>query len=357
MKKKQKSHTLKIFFLLLIIILIVLRLLLPHFLLKYAINRINQIPEYHVTIADLDVNLWRGSYTLKTINLKKITNSLPVPFFSAATVDLSVQWAALFQGKIVAKIAAVKPVLNFVIDPQGKNEQLSINAQWEDAVKALFPLNFNRVEATQGEVNFRSYTAKPPFKLTLQDINFKIDNLHDSTNTLLPSTFYVSGNSQGGAKVIIKGKFNPYTKVPTFYTTADLKGMPISEAANLLKHYTAIDVKSGSFSLYVEAAAEKGKITGYAKPFFKDLQIAPSKASNPIEAIYDGALQVVSKIITNHQHDTIATKINLSGSVEDPDTSIFSIIGYLISHAFIEAIVPGIDHDVQMRDIYYGKRH
>jgi hypothetical protein len=95
---------------------------------------------------------------------------------------------------------------------------------------------------------------------------------------------------------------------------------------------------------------------GYAKPFLKNLQISPAKASNPIEAIYDGALVVISKIVTNHKQNTIATKINISGNIEDPNTNIISILGYILSHAFIQALVPSVDHDVKMQDIFYGKR-
>lgn len=350
--------TLKYLFIAIVIILIILRLMLPHYLLKYVVNRINQIPEYHVEIADLDVHLYRGSYTLKKINLVKITKKIPVPFFAAETFDLAVQWSALFHGKFVAKITTEHPVINFVTDPNGNNEQLSISSQWEDAVKALFPANINQIIASNGEINFRSFTAKPPFKLTLQNIKLKIDNIDNESRTdaLLPSTFVGTANSKGGADVKVTGKYNPYAKQPTFYLASDLKHMPMSEASNFLKHYTKVDVTGGSFSLYVEFAAEKGKITGYAKPFIKDLKISPAKAGNPIGAIYDGAAMVVSKIITNHKQDTIATKVNISGNIEDPNTSIFSIIGYILSHAFIHALVPSVDHDVKMEDIYYGNR-
>jgi uncharacterized protein YhdP len=346
----------RILILMCVTILIILRLMLPHYLLRYAVDRINQIPDYKVKIADLDVALIAGSYTLKNIQLFKTSAKLPVPFFAASELNFSIQWTALFHGKLVGKVSSEHPVLNFVVDPQGKNEQLSISSQWEDAVKALFPLNFNSVDVHDGEINFRSYTAKPPFKLTLKNIRLQIDNMRNEANTkeLLPATFSASGESSGGADVYVKGKFNPLSKAPTFYITSDLKHMPISEAGNLLKHYTAADVKGGSFSLYVEVAAAKGRITGYAKPFIKDLKIAPERAKNPIEAIYDGALIVISKIVTNSKQQTIATKINLSGDIEDPNTSILSILGYVLSHAFIQALIPSVDHDVKMQDVYYG---
>jgi hypothetical protein len=41
--------------------------------------------------------------------------------------------------------------------------------------------------------------------------------------------------------------------------------------------------------------------------------------------------------------------------VNDPDTSILSIIGYLIQHGFIRSLLPQIDNTIGMEDVIYGK--
>jgi hypothetical protein len=347
----------KVFLLLLVIVLIVARLLLPHYLLQYVENQINKIPDYHAKIDDLDVALWRGSYTLVHIQLWKTSTHLPVPYFEAKTIDFSVQWSALLQGKFVAKIDVETPVINFVTDPQGHNEQISIAKQWLDIVKSLFPLNINRLEAHNGELYFRSYKGSSPFTTYVKNVEFTLENIQNAEhqNKELPSRFEFTGNPMGGGDVKVTGKFNPFLKTPTFYLKGELTSLSIVQIAHLLKHYTDLDVVGGTFSMYGEFGAADGKIKGYMKPFFKNLKIGDTKKESPLGVIYNGVASVAAKILENPKKKTVATQINLEGRIDDPNTSIFSIIGYMFHHAFIQALVPGIDHNYEMGNVFYNK--
>jgi hypothetical protein len=362
MKSKPKSKRSAPKWLLWIILvvaiaLIILRLCLPYILIDYATKQINKIPGYHVKIPDLDVHLWRGSYAFKGLELNKIQNSIPVPFFKSDILDLSVEWRALFQGAFVAKIVATHPVVNFVTDDKGHNEQLTISSQWLDIVKTLFPLKFNRIEAQNGEVYFRSYTSDPPFKIFLNKLDMQMTNLQnaDHSSKLLYATYKVTAESGSKGSLEIDGKFNPVIKTPTFYISVSLKGLSVVELKSFLKSYTKVDMKGGTFSLYGEAAAADGKIKGYVKPFIKNLQIGSTKPqTNPFQAVYNGAAAVVAKIIENHQKHTIATQVNISGNVNHPNDSILSIIGYMLRHAFIQALIPSVDNTIKMRDVLIG---
>jgi hypothetical protein len=336
--------------------LVILRLCLPYIIINYVTKQVNKIPEYRVKIPDLDVHLWRGSYTIKDLQLWKMKNSIPVPFYKAELMDLSVEWAALFHGVLVAKIVAQRPVINFVADEKGGNEQLGIPGSWLEIVKTLFPLRFNRIEAVDGEVNFRSYTSDPPFKIFLNKLQLVFDNIQnaDHSSKLLYSTFKMRADSNSAGTLDIEGKFNPLITQPTFFINAALKGMSIADLKSFLKSYTKVDVQSGTFSVYGEAAAADGRIKGTVKPFLKNLRIAPDKNSSPLQAVVDTAAAVVAKIIKNQKHDTIATKINIEGNVNDPNESILSIIGYMLRHAFIQALLPQIDHNIKMQDVLIG---
>lgn len=339
-----------------LLVLLIVRLSLPYFLIHYVENRINRIPEFRVKIKDLDVHLIRGSYVIKELALHKITNDVPVPFFNAERINLSVQWSALIHGALVAKIEAHKPMLHFVIEPSKKNEQLSIDKEWERAVKALFPLNFNKIILQDGTISLQSFKGKPPFKLALEHINFQIENLQKikDTNGLF-STFSGKGVINKG-NFTIEGSVDPFAKSPTFLLKSSLKSMNIVGANDFLLHFTHIDVQQGEFSLYSEIAAGNNKISGYAKPLIKNLKILDLKSHpNPIEFLYKGVLEIGSKILTNQKTKNIATKIKIQGSIEDPDTSIFSIIGYILRNAFIQALLPQIDHTVELRDVLIDK--
>ncbi|MBA2709604.1 MAG: DUF748 domain-containing protein [Tatlockia sp.] len=343
----------------LVLLFIGFRLYLPTLLIQYAENRINRIPEYRVKIKDIDVNLIRGSYTIKQIALNKMEKNIPVPFFEANELRFSIHWRALLHGAIVAEIHAQNPVLNFVIEPNKQNEQLAIDKEWEQAVKSLFPLNINKVTINNGKIALHSFRGKPPFDLQLAQIDFHLDNLRKvSGSESLYSTFEGQGTMNQGA-FSISGRVDPFAKQPTFLLHSTLKSMKIKGANDFLRHFIFTDVAAGEFSIYCEIAAKQGKIKGYAKPLIKHLKILnpDEKTKSPIEFLYKGVLEIGSKILTNHEKKTIATKVKIEGEIDDPDTSALSIIGYLLRNAFIQALLPQLDHSIELSDINYKKSH
>lgn len=283
-----------------IAILIVLagfRLALPYVILQYVEYQINRIPEYRVEIKDLDIHLYRGSYTIKNIKLLRVNKSIPVPFFSADAINLSVEWRALLHGSVVGQIQFKHPALNFVVDPRGENQQLTIDEEWRKAVSALFPLNFNKISVQDGVLHYRSFTTKPPFDIYLKNINAEVKNLRNATGSkkTLPASLVLKANSMDGATCNIDINFDPLATQPTFDMDAALEDMSIRDANNFLQHYTKVRVNHGRFSLYVEAVAKQGKVKGYAKPIFQDLDVAKPKQDASIgEVLSRGAAKLTA---------------------------------------------------------------
>src|SRR6478736_1951346 len=77
----------------LLVLLIALRIALPYILLKLVNKELQNIPGYTGHVDDIDVALMRGAYKIKMIKLEKTSGKVPVPFFSAPLIDLSLQWA------------------------------------------------------------------------------------------------------------------------------------------------------------------------------------------------------------------------------------------------------------------------
>src|SRR5438132_13250253 len=61
----------------------------------YVNRKLSEIPGYRAHVAAVTLHLWRGAYQIHNIDIKKTSGKVPVPFFSAPLVDLSVQWHAL----------------------------------------------------------------------------------------------------------------------------------------------------------------------------------------------------------------------------------------------------------------------
>src|SRR5580693_5126306 len=110
-RKKKRKKILLIIAGCVILVLIVVRLCLPFFVLKFVNNKLSSMPDYKGHVETITMSLWRGAYQIQGITLNKVTGEVPVPFFSAQTIDFSVERRALFHGSIVAKIIFTHPVV------------------------------------------------------------------------------------------------------------------------------------------------------------------------------------------------------------------------------------------------------
>ena len=237
MVRNKKIKFIKYSLIFIITLLIALRLALPYYLLHYVENQINQIPEYKITINDLDISLYSGSYTLKNIQLWKINNNIPVPFYSAQRMTFSIDWHAILQRKIVAQISVEKPIINFVTASNNKNEQLTISNEWIDIVKSLYPLNINTLIAHQGEVKLISYSRHSPYKIYINNIEFNMSNMQKATDKekLLSSSFNLIGNVIGGGTVNLNGKYAPLNKQATFKLEMTIKNLQVQKNCIIFK--------------------------------------------------------------------------------------------------------------------------
>jgi len=92
-----------------VLILAAVRIALPYIVKDYVNKTLSEIPEYSGRVGDVDINLIRGAYVIEDAALLKTGGKVPVPFFSATRIDLSVQWGALFEGSIVGEIELENP--------------------------------------------------------------------------------------------------------------------------------------------------------------------------------------------------------------------------------------------------------
>ena len=83
----------------LLVLFIGFTIALPHILLRYVNRQLTLIDGYRGHVEEIDVHLWRGAYTIKSIKLDKTGGKIPVPFFNARAIDLSVEWRALLMAR------------------------------------------------------------------------------------------------------------------------------------------------------------------------------------------------------------------------------------------------------------------
>src|SRR6186997_732514 len=72
------------------VVLLALRIALTPMLVRFVNQKLDEIPGYQGRIEDVDLHLLRGAYRIEGIVLEKTSGKVPVPFFKARSVDLSV---------------------------------------------------------------------------------------------------------------------------------------------------------------------------------------------------------------------------------------------------------------------------
>lgn len=343
--KKNLDIKFKYYIFFIIIILITARIALPYIALDFLKTEINKNSNYSAQIKDFDISIWRGKYTLR--NIKIFKKNSPSLIFQAKSISFSLLWKSLIHGKPAGNIKIDNPIINIKIQPGDQEQPLDINQLWSESRKYLFPHNINLVEIHNGSLLLTNVDKDFLFTFNIKQIEFKLEN----------SRFEMKGKAMENANVNIKGRYNSFAKSPTFQIKASLQSLNLLKLNPFLEHYTSLKAKSGNFSLFFEASAANGKITGYAKPFLKNFEVEKREDDSAIQKIYESVVSTTAKILKNPEKQSIATQVKIKGNIDDPDADTLSIIFYLFHHAFAQALIPKIDQKTSMQDVTYPPKN
>ena len=340
-------------------LLIVIRLILPHVVLHYANDKLAHLPGYHGHVKDIQIHLYRGTYILKDFSLNKIdsTSKKETEFFKSGTIDLSLEWGALFRRAIVGKLALHSPILTLTKEETKEDAVKKDPADFPKLLKSFMPIRVNRFEISDGSLRYVDPTSLPNVALSLKNIHVLAINLtNETSNTVeLPST--VTAEAE-----VYEGLFNFHMKLnlpaqhPTFKLDAELKGTNLVLLNDLFKTYGKFEVSTGDFGLYTEMAAKEGKFIGYVKPVIKDLKVTGLKDPNKsvFQKGWEALVGGVAFVFKNKPKDQLATKVPIEGTFSDPKANIFSAIGEVLQNAFIQALTSSIDNEISMGSIKVG---
>jgi len=118
----------------------------------------------------------------------------------------------------------------------------------------------------------------------------------------------------------------------------------------LLRAHGRFDVAQGQFTVYAQLGVKDRRITGYVKPMFSDLKVYdPNKDKNKglLQQVKEMAIGAAAHVFKNSETKKVATQIDLNGTLKDPNVSNWQALVEVVRNAFIKAILPGFDREVQ----------
>ncbi len=363
-QRKKRKRRRRIIWLSIISALIIFRLLLPYIVLKYVNGKLENLEEYYGHVNDIDIHLYRGAYEIKDIRiLKRVEKNGKtgekdtIPFFKSRSIDLSIEWKAIFKGSIVGEISVEEPIVNFVKDKHKGEDVKADTADFAQLVDDLMPVTINRFDIHNGEVHFRDLEAKPKLDIAMKNINITATNLTNVTDSkeLLPATLTASAEAYEG-KFALNAKFDGLAKKPTFDMNVSVNGVQLPQLNDMLREYANFDVKKGTFNMYGEFAAKEGKFGGYVKPFLKDLDVVQwNKQEGDFKQIlWETLVASAAEILQNQKKEQLATKINMNGTFDKVHLNTWRAISYVLRNAFLHALKPSVDNSISINNLKEG---
>ncbi len=207
-----------------------------------------------------------------------------------------------------------------------------------------------RFEIRESAFEYEDKEKNPNFKLNLTDADVILTN-YSNHEEQGPAHVTVNGKFMGSGDTTIDGSFLAETHGPQFDMNLAIKNTDMTSMNNLLLAFGRFDVKHGEFSVYSQVGVKNGDISGYVKPMFSDLEVydwAQDKHKPVLHQAYEMAVGAASHVFKNSQTQQVATKVNLTGKLENPDTSTWQAVVEVVQNAFIQAILPGFDREAQL---------
>ncbi len=322
----------------LIAVLVAGRIYLPYWVKDYVNETLNNIDGYRGSVEDIDIALYRGAYAIHGLELFKVDKNIPVPFLDIRTIDLSLQWGALFHGEVVGDVTLDRPIINFARSSTGQSAQTGVETDWTKPIKDLMPLDINFVEINSGKITYQDFSTTPKVDLFIDNMYAKVTNLRnvEDKNAALPSTMQVSGKSIGGGDMRIDGKLNILKRVPDADIQAKLEKVSMPALNDYARAFAGIDFEKGNFNLYTDVKLKDGNVSGFVKPLATDIHLI-DLTEDPLTVLWESFVAAVIDIFSNQRKDQFATQIELQGNIDSPETNFWSTLRGIFRNAFVQA--------------------
>lgn len=338
-----------------VIALLIFRLFLPGIVKSYVNKQLNELKGYTGHVEDIDISLYRGAYVIKGLNLKKKTDPPKYPFLKIDRADLSVEWRALFHGRLVGEVILGRPVIH-ILNSEKLNDEPSKD-RWTKTVKALMPMTINRLQVNNGRFAYLDLSKNPVTDLHIENMELTAFNLAnvEKTNKRLPSQVTLTGRSIGGGQLRVNMDVNALKDIPDMAAGISLKGTNLLSLNSFFEGNAKMDVERGRIDIFSKFTLTDGQMDGYVKPFISDLKVLDvkkdiKKKGGVLRVIKKAVVGLFAKAVTNPKTKKIATVIPIKGNIRDPKTSGWTAFAGILKNAFIQALHESLSSELKYRD-------
>jgi hypothetical protein len=210
-------------------------------------------------------------------------------------------------------------------------------------------LHARRVELVDTRVGFLNKRTTPNYRAFIDVARLQLENFTNQKSEG-QMTATLDGRFMGSGPTKATAHFRPEVDGPDFDLRLAVESTDLRTMNDMLRAHGKFDVVAGAFSLYSELAVKNAQIRGWVKPLFKDVQAydpAQDRDKSAMKKLYERVVTGVAKLMKNDPRKEVATEVDISGRLDNPNTSTIQAIIGLIQNAFFQAILPGFDREVR----------
>jgi hypothetical protein len=206
-------------------------------------------------------------------------------------------------------------------------------------------LRAKRVRMTNSTIGWLNTTETPDYRLYVSNLDVSIKDFSNQKNEGI-GTIDAKGRFNGTGTASFNAVFKPETKSPNFDLAVKIEDTDLRNMNNLLRAKGGIDVTQGFMGFFSEMKVRNNNVDGYVKVLFHDLDIydkAQDKNKSFMKKAYEVVAEGVAELLENRRTEDTATRADISGPIENPNSDIWEIVGNLVRNAFFKAILPGLE--------------
>ena len=211
-----------------------------------------------------------------------------------------------------------------------------------------FELKVDQLNVRRGQIGYVNRAAQPAYRVFFTDTALEVKNFSNHLKDGV-ARGQATGKFMGSGSTRLDIAFRPENKGPDFNLNLAIEGTDMRQMNELFRAYGKFDVAAGVFSFYSELKVRQGRIDGYVKPLFHDVDVyneRQDREKNLFQKMYEGLVGGVSSLLANQPREEVATQTSISGDIESPQTSTWETVLRLIQNAFFKAILPGFEKEV-----------
>jgi hypothetical protein len=334
-----------------IVVLVVARLALPYVVKSYLNQRMDRMGDYHGQLADVGIHLWRGAYSIEQLKVVKVSGKVPVPLFEAAHTDIAISWRALSHGRLRGKVAFTRAALNFVDGNGDASGQSGKGVNWRDQLQMLVPIRLDELAVHDSTVTFHNFSSHPRVDMKMTDVNGTVVNLTnaDRREGRRVATLQATAKVLQDAPLQLKANIDPLDRNGDFMLELRITDIQLTRLNDFARAYAKLDFAGGSGDFVMQLEARNGQLDGYAKPLLHEVEIFSWKQDveegkkNPLRVAWEAVAQGVTSLFKNQAKDLFATRVPISGRIDDRKLGTWAAIVGVLRNAFVKAYTPQLE--------------